>query len=106
MRTKAKQVGKSVERPGQPKVNPSGLPYGSGSVQKRGRMFWAIWRDPEGRILQENTNTEDPDLARLFVAERALSTAQARVAALEAIVNEAQKTTAGKRATGGAEDGH
>jgi hypothetical protein len=101
MRKTLKQAARSQERPGLPKANPSGLPYGTGSIQKRGRMFWAIYRDAEGRTVQENTKTEDADLARLFVAEKALVTARAKVAALEAIFDEAQKTGFAPTATGG-----
>jgi hypothetical protein len=87
---KRTQAGRSVENPGQPKSNPSGLPYGTGSIQIRGRVWWMIYRDTEGRTIQENTRTENQNEARRMLAVRALETTRAKVAALEQIVNEGQ----------------
>jgi hypothetical protein len=72
------------------------MPYGTGSIQMRRRTWWMIYRDPEGRIIQKNTCTEDQNAARRMLAERALETAKARVAALERIIDEqaAQKQAA------------
>jgi hypothetical protein len=90
--TKTKQAVRSIERPGQPKANMSGMPYGTGSIQMRGRVWWIVYRDPQGRGIQENTRTEDFNAALRMLAERALETARARVTALERIIHEtAQK---------------
>jgi hypothetical protein len=67
--------------------NPGGLPYGSGSLQKRGLKWWAIYMDANGVKIQVSTKTDDLDEARRFLAARALEVARARVAALESIVN-------------------
>jgi hypothetical protein len=106
MRKTTKQAARSQERPGLPKHNPSGLPYGTGSFQLRGRSYWIMYRDAEGRTVQENAKTGDAGIARLMVAERALVTARAKVAALEAIFNEAGQagyapTTEGWQRTSG-----
>ena len=87
---KTKTETRSVTTPGSPKINPSGLPYGAGSFQKRGASLWIIYRDVEGRTIQYNAKTTDPAIARLMVAEKALDAARARVAALEAIFDEAK----------------
>lgn len=50
-----------------------------------------IYRDQEGRTIQENTKTVDQTAARRMVAERALETARAKVAALEQIIYEAEE---------------
>jgi hypothetical protein len=100
MKKNTKQAGRSVERPGLPKVNPSGLPYGCGSIQMRGKTWWAIYRDGEGRTIQENTKTDDQNIARLMVTERALETARAKVSALEAIIHEATEAGYSKLAGG------
>jgi hypothetical protein len=92
---KTRNTARSQERPGQPKANPSGLPYGCGSIQMRGRTWWMIYRDGEGRVVQENCQTEDQDAARVLVAERALATAQARVAELERIIREGKDSGSG-----------
>src|SRR5882672_9359743 len=88
--TKTKQAGRSTERPGQPKENPSGMPYGTGSIQMRGRSWWMIYRDVEGRTIQENTRTEDQDAARRMLAERAIITLEAQIAALREVLHEGQ----------------
>jgi hypothetical protein len=86
--TTATAARRSNELPGSPRVNPNGLPYGAGSVQRRGRVWWMIFRDVEGRIIQENAQTEDYSEARRLLATRALATAQARVAAILSIIHE------------------
>jgi hypothetical protein len=88
--TQQKKKPKSVEVPGQPKNNPSGLPYGCGSIQVRGKQWWGIYRDTLGRTIQENLHTESQDAARYLLAQRALETARAKVAALEQITHEGQ----------------
>jgi hypothetical protein len=85
---KTRRAARSLERPGRPKENPSGLPYGCGSIMMRGRTWWMIYRDGEGRTIQENTWTTDKRVARYMVTYRALETARAKVAALERILNE------------------
>ena len=81
-----------MERPGQPKGNQSGLPYGCGSLQQRGLTWWIMFRDPLGRNIQENSRLTDYNAARRLLAERALETAKAKVAALEQIIHEAEET--------------
>lgn len=64
------------------------MPYGTGSLQRRGRTFWIMYRDEEGRTIQENSRLEDYGPARRLLAERALVTAKAKVAVLEQIIHE------------------
>ena len=73
---------------GRPRVNLSGLQYGTGSLQQRGRVWWLIYKDPEGKVIQENSHLEDEPKARRLLAERALVTARARVEALREIIHE------------------
>jgi hypothetical protein len=68
------------------------LPYGFGSIQKRRRTYWMIFTNADGNKVQENSHSEEPEIARLMLAERALKTAKAKVAALKAIINEATET--------------
>jgi hypothetical protein len=68
---------------------PTGLPYGSGSLQIRGRVWWMIYKDGEGQTIQESSGTQDRDEAVRLLAGRALPIARARVAALEAACEEA-----------------
>src|SRR5262252_9473685 len=60
------------------------LPYGCGSVQKRGRVYWMIYPGEGGQILQENTRTEDGRAALRILALRTLPQLRAKVAALQA----------------------
>jgi len=76
------------------------LPYGTGSIHIRSNYYWMVYRDVAGRRVQENTWTADYHLARRMVAERALQTARAEVAALEAIVHETEKVRAAGHAGG------
>src|SRR5881394_1046374 len=98
--TRTKKAVRSIDTPGAPKSNPSGMPYGTGSIQIRGNAWWMIYRDTEGRTIQENTRTEDIDVARKMLAARALETARAKVAALEAILNEAPGAKARRQNSG------
>jgi|AmaraimetP72IA01_FD_contig_31_8322941_length_3684_multi_16_in_0_out_0_2 hypothetical protein len=66
------------------------LPYGSGSVRKRKDVYWLFYRDPEGRIIQETSHTSDYASAMVMLIDRALVTAQARVAVLRAAREEAK----------------
>lgn len=111
MTKSAKRASRSIEQPGQPKSNPSGMPYGTGSIQLRRRMWWAVYRDPEGRIIQENTGTEDVHEARRFLAAKAIITLEARLAVLREVAGEGHSTAGtgrpGKRITGrGATQAH
>src|SRR5215471_8515048 len=101
-----RRAARSIERPGQPRANPSGLPYGTGSLQMRGRTWWMIYRDTQGRTIQENTRTDNPDAARRMLVERALETARAKVLALEGMLNEAAQAETGASHPGGNETGH
>jgi hypothetical protein len=65
------------------------LPRGAGSMQKRGRTWWMIYTDAGGIKIQENSRTDDPAVARMLLAERALRTANAKAAAIQAIIDEA-----------------
>src|SRR5262245_2249748 len=67
------------------------MPYGTGSIQKRRRCWWMIYRNADGHTIQENTWTDDPDTARRMLAQRAIVTLRARLRLLQAVVNE--KTT-------------
>jgi hypothetical protein len=48
-----------------------------------------IYRDTQGRTIQENTRTDNSDAARRMLVERALETARAKVLALEEMRHEA-----------------
>jgi hypothetical protein len=74
---------------------PTGLPYGSGSLQVRGRMWWMIYKDGEGQTIQESAGTQDWDEAVRLLAARALPIALARVAALEKVAYEKGRATEG-----------
>jgi len=91
MRENLTKAAKSRMRRGLPKANTLGLPYGAGSIQIRGRVYWMMYRSVEGTLIQENAQTDDAALARLKLAERALVTERAKVAALETIFHEAEK---------------
>jgi hypothetical protein len=67
---------------------PTGLPYGSGSLQIRGRVWWMIYKDGDGQTIQESAGTQDWDEAVRLLAARALPIAWARVAALERVAYE------------------
>jgi hypothetical protein len=97
---KKKQVQRSIEQPGQPRSNQSGFPYGTGSLQMRGRTWWIMYRDGEGRSIQENSRTEDYAAARHMLASRAIATLRARLAVLEGIASEGHHTGSGAGATG------
>jgi hypothetical protein len=66
----------------QKKRNPGGLPYGAGSMQIRGTKWWLIYRDFTGKVVQESSHTADQNEARRMLLERALRTAEARLAVL------------------------
>jgi hypothetical protein len=97
--SKTTRTKRSFERPGRPKENPNGLPYGSGSIQMRSRTWWMIYRDPEGRIIQENTRTDDQNAARRILAERAIVTLEARLKMLRKVANGREKDQKAAAAT-------
>jgi hypothetical protein len=69
-----------------------------GSIQQRGRAWWMIYRDIEGRTIQENAQTEDQATARRRLAARALERVQAQAALLREVLREAPaKEAAGSR---------
>ena len=61
---------------------PTKLPYGNGSIQRRRRYWYLIYRDPEGALVQESSRTEDQAEAQRLLAQRALPTHDARRALL------------------------
>jgi hypothetical protein len=61
------------------------LPWGMGSAVFRGDNWWATYRDVEGRIRYESTDTDDRDEAERIIAEWALPRARLMVATLERI---------------------
>ena len=92
-----KPAAKSKAQKGLPNTNPSGLPYGTGSIQMRGTKWWMIFRDPEGRVIQESSYTDDQDTARRMLACRAIVTLEARLAMLREVAHGGSK---GGRKTG------
>jgi hypothetical protein len=56
-----------------------------------------IYRDIEGRVIQENTQTEDQAIARRMLAARALERVEAQAALLREILREAPAKAAGSR---------
>lgn len=58
------------------------LPHGNGSIQRRRRFWYLIYRDPSGAIVQESSRTEDQAEAFRLLAQRALPTHDARRALL------------------------
>lgn len=56
--------------------------FGSGSIQRRGRFWYLIYRDPAGALVQESSHTEDQAAALRLLAQRALPTHDARRAML------------------------
>jgi hypothetical protein len=65
--------------------NPGGLPRGAGSMQMRRRCWWLIYSDANGRVVQENSHTDDPAKARRLLTAAALRVSRARVRELESI---------------------
>jgi hypothetical protein len=102
MSKQKQQAAKSAKRRGLPKSNPAGMPYGAGSMQMRGRVWWMVYRDVEGNTVHRSSGTSDPRVARYRLAQRALEGARARVAALETVMHEEQAYVkeAGRRASG------
>jgi hypothetical protein len=65
------------------------LPRGFGSIQKRRRTYWMIFTNAAGKKVQENSGSARRDVAQFMLAERALETANAKVAMLQAYLDEA-----------------
>jgi hypothetical protein len=95
----------SSKNPGGPRLNPSGMPYGAGSIQVRGNNFWMIYRDGEGNIQQENTWTTSREEARKTLAVKAIETLEFRIASLREIVDEPPIEPAAETAGDGDGDG-
>jgi hypothetical protein len=72
------------------KLNSSGLPAGTGSLHYRGCVWWAIYRDVDGRKIQANTGTSVIADARRVLAFQALKVLKARMAALVEVLDEGQ----------------
>jgi len=68
--------------------NDNGLPYGAGSIQMRGRVYWLIYTDIDGNKIQENTRTQDLRVARIRAAERALARTAAFMDQMECVICE------------------
>lgn len=66
---------------------PLPLPWGFGSMAFHGRVWWLTWRDPEGEIHIDNSNTADAAEAQRIMAGLSLPRARALVALLERIAN-------------------
>lgn len=79
------------------KLNSSGLPAGCGSLQVRGRVWWAIYRDEAGHKVQANTGTTELAEARRVLAFQAMKVVRARQAALAEVLDGQQASTATSR---------
>ena len=71
--------------------NPGGLPRGAGSMQMRRRCWWLIFTDAGGRVVQENSGTDDPAKARHILTERAIAVCETRLRMLRDLLNEQGK---------------
>src|SRR5689334_13732499 len=81
---------------------PTKLPYGSGSIQLRGRVWWMIYRDAAEQVTQENSRTEDQADALRLLANRAIRTMRSRIAVLKAIADgRPEDQSDGRRRAGG-----
>ena len=78
-------------------LNPSGMPKGTGSLQIRGRVWWAIYTDETGRRVQANMETDNLDEARRELAARAIKVLQARLAALREVCGEGKQAAGSPR---------
>jgi hypothetical protein len=86
--------------------NPAGLPYGTGSIQMRGRVWWLIYKDETGRKIQANSGTDDQAAARRMLAVRAIKTLRARLAALRAVLHESRGEARADAGTTGRQRAH
>ena len=67
------------------------LPYGAGSIQFRGQVFWACYKTNQGELSQVNTHTADRGLALKLCAQLVLAQWRERLADLEAIADGRQE---------------
>jgi hypothetical protein len=74
------------------------LPHGNGSIQRRRRFWYLIYRDPEGALKQESSRTEDQAEALRLLAQRALPTHDARRALLYQVAYGEEAVDAGQAA--------
>ena len=58
------------------------LPYGCGSLQKRGRTWWMHFRAQQGRTIRRTAETADVLVARRLLASRSIVAVEARAALL------------------------
>jgi len=89
---------------------PAKLPWGFGSMAFHGKVWWLIYRTPDGKIHYENSGTADAGEAQRIMAGRALPRARAMVEALEAIADgkpdqAATEAEGGGKARDGAQHG-
>jgi hypothetical protein len=70
------------------KLNSSGVPAGTGSLQVRGRTYWMIYADETGRKIQANTGMIELADARRVLAYAATKVLRARLAALREVLDE------------------
>lgn len=87
-------------------VNKFDIPYGTGSLQQRGNVWWMIFRTFDGAVVQENSRTTDCGEARRLLAKRALVTLRARITALQAIIRETPKPARTAAADSGKKQRH
>jgi hypothetical protein len=78
------------------KLNSSGVPAGTGSLQVRGRTYWMIYADETGRKIQANTGMVELADARRVLAYAATKVLRARLAALREVLDENPHQTAGR----------
>jgi hypothetical protein len=86
------------------KQNTNGLPFGAGSIQMRGRQYWAIYRDEHGQRIQVGLDTADSDEALHLLAGRAMTVERHRVEMIEAVLNETAKNRFGPAGNGATRD--
>jgi hypothetical protein len=78
------------------------LPYGAGALQKRTGYWLLIYRDLEGRRIQENSGTNDYARARMLLAERVLERLDAMRGRIGASLEEARANIAAAEGGGAA----
>jgi hypothetical protein len=106
MNTLKKTATRSTKRTGSPTKNMSGLPYGTGSIQKRGRVYWMIYRNVNGDVVAANTGTDNRADAQRILAQQALVTLRARMHALVAIIESGNEATSQASAEAADQSGH
>ena len=72
------------------------LPYGLGSISRRGNIYWLLYRDAKGERVQETSHSTDPALALYLLGVRALANLEARQIEVSKIVKEAAKHITGE----------